>query len=449
MKNFKFFVLLLLFSACNLSKEYYEKGQKLEQAGMLAEAKDYYFKSLREDKDNIDARIALKKVGFRIISENMQDMKDQYSNQQYKDAIKIYHKTLDFVTKSKSNGIDLSIDDRHATLYKDVVQNYCNELVGKADKFMGQEEYSKARELYAEILQFKPDNNEVREKFNFCEKEPIYKRAVSYLDEEKYRKAYYEFDQIDDYRDARDLKKLAQKKATRVIAFVQMDYNYDRNVLYLEKLQNKLLTHKDPFVKFVISDKPLNFRSTEELLQVGVEYNANTIFICKMNRLSISGTGLREKSKKGWEKQIIKSEGKWITRYKKIYYRECKNQRTANLDISITLISTENKQIVFQNNVNTEVRDKIHYYEYKNPKALRTGYWEDLYKDSPRDYIDRTNSFIGLLLNIKGISADDRIMKMINARKHLKSEQELIKKVVENNVNKTIIKIMSYYNAKD
>ena len=68
--------LMVFLTACNVSKSLTKKGDKLAEAGIHAEAVQYYIQALNRDRSTIEAQIGLRKSGNEVMSDYH---KDQYN----------------------------------------------------------------------------------------------------------------------------------------------------------------------------------------------------------------------------------------------------------------------------------------------------------------------------------------------------------------------------------
>ena len=72
-------ILALAFTSCNSSKSYYKKGTQLKQAGLQDEAAEFYLLALQKNANNVDARIALKQEGQKLLEFMGQDFYKLYT----------------------------------------------------------------------------------------------------------------------------------------------------------------------------------------------------------------------------------------------------------------------------------------------------------------------------------------------------------------------------------
>ena len=79
-----FFLLLFLvviLSSC-VSKKLTKQGYELEQAGMITEAAEHYYRALLRKDNNVDAMIGLKRTGQVVLENKLDNFYDAYLNNQ-------------------------------------------------------------------------------------------------------------------------------------------------------------------------------------------------------------------------------------------------------------------------------------------------------------------------------------------------------------------------------
>ena len=65
------FVLMIALRGCSGSKSFSKKGEKLDEAGLYAEAADMYLQAAQRNTKNIDAKIGLKKTGQQVLNDEL------------------------------------------------------------------------------------------------------------------------------------------------------------------------------------------------------------------------------------------------------------------------------------------------------------------------------------------------------------------------------------------
>ncbi len=74
-----FFLSIVFFSACSGTRKYYKAGEKLETEGLTDEAAEFYLEAVQRKTTNVGARIKLKQVGQKYVSELGSDFYRNYN----------------------------------------------------------------------------------------------------------------------------------------------------------------------------------------------------------------------------------------------------------------------------------------------------------------------------------------------------------------------------------
>ncbi|BAV95304.1 hypothetical protein JBKA6_1291 [Ichthyobacterium seriolicida] len=435
-------VVLLLFS-CNASKALFEKGQKLEQAGMHQEAVELYLKSLKEDNYNIDARIALKKTGLKAIAQHSKRIKDYYSEYDYKNVVNTSKTAKKLIEKSNEYKVNLEIDEETLGIIEYSNEKYIDKLFKEAQQLLIDKQFTLAEDLYKEILSVDENNAEATEKLNFSKKEPIYLSALEFLEKNKNKKAYYLFEEIGNYRDASKLKELAKKRATFKIFLASVntmsgDVSWNREAKFL--IEKKLSLVKDPFVNFLLGDSQLVFSEgySDEYRKKALKLDASAILFLTIESNDHIGSHHKQ-TKKGWEEYKYEKKNpdtgrKEIhTGYDKIYYVEHSQENRVNLKIKIRMESVEKKQIIFSDYIDGSREDRVNYIEYEGNKgSLRTGYWKHLNSHSDSDVV--RDSFLDRI----------HVSSLLNARKEITSAEDMKRDIINSILDNLSKKIVSF-----
>ena len=95
-------LLSIILTACNSPKSLYKKGVKLQQQNLHEQACLYFIKSLDKKSDFIDANLAFKTSGQRVINQYLDEFFFKSKNfQKDKEAVYHYRSAILFQKKSK------------------------------------------------------------------------------------------------------------------------------------------------------------------------------------------------------------------------------------------------------------------------------------------------------------------------------------------------------------
>lgn len=390
------FIFTLLLVACNPSQELYENGLKLEQNGLYKESADFYLRSVKAKRDNIDANIALKRVATRIIDENLEEAYGYLEQGEYKSSVYSHVAAQKWVEKCASVNVSIEIPDENKEYYEQARKEYVSVLTKEGNNLLDQERFDEANKKFSEIVTLDPDNADAKELQTYARDEPVYKKGQAAIDNEKYREAYYTFGSILNYRDSKDLQFLAKEKGSYQVMLMSFENNSNLPGVHDQiktKIQETLSRSGDPFLKIVSPDRSMNIYSSDFITRaeaIGVK----AIVRAKV-RGRISTSPYRSDNQKGWEAYDEKyidpktKKEKTRTKYRKVYYTEIKQHRSVELEVDATMTSTEDNSVLWSESFRQMKRSSIHYITYEgNRDALRGGHWESRRSNSRSDYVE-------------------------------------------------------------
>ncbi|MFT6355659.1 MAG: hypothetical protein ACJAXD_002655, partial [Cryomorphaceae bacterium] len=200
----------LLVYGCNGSKSLSKKAVKLEEAGLYSDAALFYYNSLIKNRNNIDARIGLTKMGQRMLNNKVDDFTKTKAMGETKEAVYAYLEAMAYHDKVERLGIELNYPRYITDDYEDVKAAYVKELYNESNELMADKKFNQATVILKEIEKFEPGYKDVSELKNTAVNEPLYLAAVQHFDAGRYRLAYYEFDEVyradPNYKDAAILR---------------------------------------------------------------------------------------------------------------------------------------------------------------------------------------------------------------------------------------------------
>jgi hypothetical protein len=145
-------ILLTLFGCA--SKRHVKKGLKLENTGLYMDAAQEYYRSLVANRNNIDAKLGLKRTGQLVLEDKIDQFKSQYQNGTPKDAVYAYRNAEEYYKKVKNVGVPLIFPEEQKSYYREVEDVYLNQVYVDASKALDLEEFGTAEKLFAEVLTF-------------------------------------------------------------------------------------------------------------------------------------------------------------------------------------------------------------------------------------------------------------------------------------------------------
>ena len=264
------FLLSLCFfvGACSVSKDLFEKGVKLEAAGLYKESAVLYQKSLQSDPTNVEASIALKRVYTKILDEKLDASVDMMNQANYKKSVSLYHDAVEIVKEGKKVNVFLDIPSENKQYYQKAKKFHSQSILKRAKEKLDREEFSQAQPLIAEYTKLNPSDKEAKELYDYAHKEPVYRAAIEAMDASDFRSAYVKFSKISSYKDASDLAAFSKEKGSFTMVFLPIE-NYSSvpraGKTLLTHIKSDILNDKGAFVKMETPKSSGNYKDSDYL----------------------------------------------------------------------------------------------------------------------------------------------------------------------------------------
>lgn len=447
-------ISIILFSGC-ASKRYAKKGLEFEQVGYYEKAAEMYYMSLVKNYNNVDAAIGLKKNGQLTLNKMLEQFLDYYRTDLIKDAVYKYIECEEYYTKAKDVGIEFNFPKSYIEYFTEVKNIYLEEIYNEAYLLLEDESFEKAELKFNEILLIDPSYGDVSELKKTAHYEPIYRKGKNYLNQQKYRLAYYSFDKIlkdlHTYKNSQELLETALSNAIITIAFIDFT-NISRYPNIEKQLQSnvekQLSEVNSPFIKIV--DRDNNERITSEQLlslqgqvdevissKAGKMLGVKSLLTGQLQEYTIYNGSLKKSEKKGYIKEIkteVKNGEKVEkTVYHKVNYYEYNQSKSITCKFQFKLISTETAEVLVSDIITVTADDEIHYAKFDgNNKNLVKGYWESSKKKSSKDEVD------------DNYSDNKKLQRLLNGRSNIKSIDKLKIEISNYIGTKTATKVEKY-----
>ena len=419
MKNYllKFIYLLLpLFFviSCDTPKSLTNKGNKFAEKKLYQEANVQYMKALNKKENFIDAKEGLRSSGQKEVNTYLDDFFKTKNFGDIKAAIYHYRNANKAKSLIESYKIDIDIPISYTNDYNNLVNDYVNNIYTLAMDMLEQENFSESEKLLKEIALLKPSYKDVDNLKNIATFEPIYRKANEFLELEKFRSAYYNYDKIpDSYQETKQRKKLALESGLFTIAIVEFQ-NATRQSGGESAISaftsNKILNLNNPFVKLVDRTYTQSFINEQIMglngqvaqntnAQAGELIGAKAIITGKLVSFSKQKKPISVNENKAWaERKVRKYNNEtekyfYETVYDKIKYKEYIGSNSVQIGFQFQLISTESGEILLTKLINLSLSDEVHFAESNvNFRNIVPGNWRWQSKESPNDIIE--NSYI-------------------------------------------------------
>ncbi|MBU2652216.1 MAG: hypothetical protein KKA81_14905 [Bacteroidetes bacterium] len=434
MKNIGYLLLLsilaLLVSSC-VSKRLAKKGYDLEQAGMVTEAADYYFRALLKKKDNVPAIIGLKRTGQLVLDDKLGRFYNAYKNNQVETAVNAYLDARKYADDVDKLGVDLIFPHEYEQYYDDVKSTHLSERYSTGYRLLQEERFQEAAAIFREIIVLEDNYKDVKALYHEARNEPDYRAALEAMDQKKFRKAYDLFGMIlhrsGNYKNAELLqdKSLEEGRVTIVLLPVR---NLPADPQVSRALQNELQSGlarlSNPFL---------------QLIDPAMAGSAKAILSCEIQDYKALAGPLQSTKMKGFLKQEYKVKNpetgleETRTKYDKVYYQEYEKTNSVSSSISYKLVSRETGEVLSVDRFTLAESDKMHYVEFTGGKGeLIPGYWEYQYKASDKDEI-RDN-----------YRAKSNLQRLLSDTRQIRSIESLKEDMIQDAANRIAGKINAY-----
>ncbi len=424
-------LLSVALVACSGSRRMAKKAEKFEEAGLYTEAADYYLNSLKRNRDNVNARIGLKKNGQLVLDDHLASFYKAYSMGSERDAVYSFIKAKDYHELLGQMKVDLSFPDQYNGYYEEVKSKYLNNRYAEGNALMEQEKYEQAKPIFAEIAKLDKNFKDVSDLHKVAELEPLYIKGTKALEDERYRDAFVSFDKVlakdTGYKDAFALKEEARQKAMMTIAVlpVQASY-YDRDAaMKVEAYASSAIADiNSPLIQLVDRQNVERLMEEQKLVLTGV-FDENTaikagklmgakvVLVSKVLSVNAKKPSMIRDTKPAYEAYSVKvydgdtDKFKYVTKYKKVYYSEYRGETSFSISVEYRLISSETGEVLASRIVEKTYTDKVHYATY-------SGNYKDLHPKPT------------------AVAGSNRTMrKLFTANKDLKSADELAKQAMQ------------------
>ncbi|MGB1031323.1 MAG: CsgG/HfaB family protein, partial [Flavobacteriales bacterium] len=418
-----YLLLIALLSGCATSKSFYKKGAKLEEAGLMEEAAQFYLISLQKNRSNVEAKIGLKNTGQVVLSRYLSEFSQQKVFGNRREAIASWDKAMAYKDKVANLGVQLNVPSMYASDYEEIKNAHLNQLYEQGLAYMDEQNYSEAEKCFIEIKKLDKDYEDAHELADIAFAEP------NSLDNEKYRDAYKKFNSVlnrlDNYKEASTKKAESLALGQFTLALLPFENSTRTNGLDIKisaYCLEALTSVNDPFLKVVdrenltliIEEQQLGLSGVmdeETAVSVGELIGAQAIVSGAILNYGESIGRPQRNSKVGYEqykvKKLNKENNKYFyeTKYRKTSYNEFVNRNLVTATFQYKVISLKTGEILASKIIEKEVEDAVRYASYD-------GELSNLYPGSER----------GVNTNRR---AKSELTSMMSARQNVKSPEEL------------------------
>ncbi|MBX2972639.1 MAG: hypothetical protein KF797_06015, partial [Flavobacteriales bacterium] len=345
-------ILVALFiaaflGACSGSKSFSKKGEKLEAAGMYAEAADMFLQAAQRSPKNVEAKIGLKKTGQMLLNDKLSTFFKQVAmGGERGAAVATYLDAKAYVERVGYTGVVLEIPDHYKADFEKVKGEHLIDLYNEGQALFEREEFAAAEKVFARIAKLEPNYKDANSLQSVAYLEPLYRTGKNELESGNYRKAYAAFTKVMDknsaYKDTNALRQESLAKGqfnVAVLPFTAADKKGSIASKVQAHAMTALIDLKDPFLKVVdrenleriLEEQRLSLSGVvdeQTAVRVGNLMGAQAVLMGDVVGYQEIPGQLRRSTKEGYEsyrvQQVNKETGEkyYVTKYKPVSYTE-------------------------------------------------------------------------------------------------------------------------------
>lgn len=446
-----FFFLSILFIQGCASKKLTGKAVELENQGLYKEAADYYLRALKKKRDNIEAKVGLKRNGQKVLEDYLKNFYNAYNIKDHKHAVYHYLDARQYQRNVKSVGVSLAFPNQYNTYYAESKNIYLEELYKKGNTALNNKNYEQAQKAFQEIINIDDTYKNTNVLLETAILEPMYLDAKKFMSSKSYKQAYYTFSNIinrnPNYKDVQLLQKNALEKAQLSIAILPFLSSYGQKgyaQTILGQVTNGLMESNNPFIKLVdrtfieriLQEQKFNVSGlvdSKNAINVGKLIGAKTIIFARINQLYIDEQQPIIIDKKAYIKTQEKifdektKMNKVVTKYTETQYQEFSINHKVKINFDFQLISAETGEILTTKMVEFGVEDHVHFAQYLD------GDFRNLYPNP--NSVNMATEYAS-------------IQKMFGKRNKIKSIDEMISEICIHTSNQVTNNILTYENTR-
>ena len=429
------FLLFLSFSiiSCNGVKSLAKKGDKAFEKAQFEKAVELYFSALEKDKEYSLAKTGLKNSGQRLVNNHLDQFFKTKNFGENRKAIYHYRDASRLSERCSRMNVSLDIPTQYTSDYNVLTNEYVAEQYDKGMKLLQNEAFLEAENTFREIKLLKPNYKDVDDLEKVAEFEPKYRLAISYLQNDKFRSAYAQFNKIaSNYKDTKAKKQLCLEAGMITIGFVDFK-NGTRNkggeAAISAYLFNELTKLNNPFIKVI--DRSLTSTIIDEQVlalsgqtsestsaNAGQLIGAKAILSGNLITYTKKSDKLSETIKKAWFERLIKKYNEetekhfYIKEYDKVKYKEYYGMNQVSVGFQYQLTSTETGEILLNGIIKLNESDKVNFATANvNYNKLMPGNWKWQNKAHEDDFV---SSNLGEKRNLRNLFKNKKSLLTID-----------------------------------
>lgn len=390
----------LYMGACTGSKSFSKKGEKLDAAGMYAEAADMYLQAAQRNAKNVDAKIGLKKTGQMLLNDKLSLFFKQVAmGGDRAQAVATYLDAKAYADRVARAGVVIEVPDHYKADFDKVKAEHLIDLYNQGQVLFEKEDFAAAEKIFARIAKLEPGYKDASSLQDVAYLEPLYRTGRGELETGNYRKAYAAFTKVMDknsaYKDAQALRQEALSKGQFNVAVLPFTSS-DKQIGLASKVQAHAMTAlidvKDPFLKVVdrenleriLEEQRLSLSGVvdeQTAVRAGNLMGAQAVLMGDVVSYQEIPGQVRRSTKEGYEsyrvEQLNKETGEkyYVTRYKPVSYSEYYQENKVLLTLNYRLVSLETGEVLLSKVAEKQAQDQAYYASYDGNKEALLPKW--------------------------------------------------------------------------
>lgn len=403
-------LILLSLVGCSGSRKYYKMGTQLSEAGLHREASERYMEALRRNRNNVNAQIALRLDGQRVLDGHLQEFYLAHTSGDHTKAVREYEQAIRYHEMIRRLGVNLSFPENYRPMYQESEDFHLAGLYRQANDLIDDQKFAEAEVLLREIARLREDYGTVQELKDIAFLEPRYQEALGAMDDEQYRKAYVLFTEITsrdpNFRDARRLRETARERGVFTIGILPFENKSNvRNIesLIMARLLSEVNGLNDPFLRLIDRTNTDRILAEQRLSLEGV-IDQNTavmagellgakalLKVVIIEAREVEGK-LQVENRKGFlgtptnVKDPATGAVTTQMQYNRVFYQQFSRENEVFASIQFQLVSTATGEILLSDIVEMRRSDRADYARFEGDhRHLFAGTWESQRRPSPND----------------------------------------------------------------
>lgn len=376
-------ILILFLCGCNGSKKSFKVAERLEKKGLVNEAANYYLESLQKKPTYVDARVKLKNVGQKHVSNLSSDFFRSVNTQQLESSLESFEKLKDFTSKTAALNVVLDYPKSYDDDYQNAIETYCSKNYNLAYNMVNQRKYTDALTYITKIKNYNPNYKTTQQLEITSVCEPLYQSAIISLENKNYAGALISLSRIksttENYKDYKELYDLSSAKQLKSFILIQpknaIDNSERENEEYLfnnftqvatQKISNIKLINNTPFEETTGSTDLLSNNTNIDLIQaIRKATGADFFYTYDVANKKEFNNGPTKSTYVAYnEVKTRKNDTLVITEYHPLNYNLVKGSRTYSYDFKYKIINAFSNQIVSSQTQNLNSQDSFEYNEF-------------------------------------------------------------------------------------